>query len=144
MFVQKLSEDERKAVRDMATDCRTAEGGSEQDVEDLIDNKIPESREGKCVGFCMMKQFSMVSDFFAPICWFLLNDWIGKFIIFAFKVKEKSDAPGEFVFCKDCLIQMTNAGIEDEEKRKQVQEIIEACESTANPDRYVFNVFKQI
>lgn len=33
------------------------------------------------------------------------------------------------------MMEMTEASIEDEEKRKKIQEVIEACESVSNPDR---------
>lgn len=44
----------------MTGECKTSSEASDDDVNTIMDGKIPESKQGKCMMTCVMKQFSMV------------------------------------------------------------------------------------
>lgn len=49
-------------MKQMAADCIEKTGATEQDVNDMCDKKLPSTKTGKCLSFCMMHQFNCVSS----------------------------------------------------------------------------------
>jgi metal-dependent amidase/aminoacylase/carboxypeptidase family protein len=46
--------------RDMSQDCKEKEKASDADVETMIQENYPETKEGKCLVACMQEQFGVV------------------------------------------------------------------------------------
>lgn len=60
--VRAMNKEEAKAMfRDMSQDCKETEKATDDDVETMINEKYPESKEGKCLVACMQEQFGVVS-----------------------------------------------------------------------------------
>lgn len=49
--------------RDMSQDCKEKEKATDDDVEKMIEEKYPETKEGKCLVACMQEQFGVVRNF---------------------------------------------------------------------------------
>lgn len=54
-------EDAKEMFRNMSQDCKEQEKASDKDVDTMVDEKYPETREGKCMVACMQEQFGIVS-----------------------------------------------------------------------------------
>lgn len=52
----------QEMFRNMSQDCKEKEKASDADVETMIDEKYPESKEGKCLVACMQEQFGIVDN----------------------------------------------------------------------------------
>lgn len=53
-------EEAKTLFRDMSQDCKESEKASDADVEMMINEKFPESKEGKCLVACMQEKFEIV------------------------------------------------------------------------------------
>ena len=47
--------------RNIAGECRVKEKATEDNIEEIISKKMPESAEGKCMFICLQMQFGVVS-----------------------------------------------------------------------------------
>lgn len=62
MVVKAMDKNEAKDMfRSMSQDCKEQEKANDADVEIMIDEKYPETKEGKCMVACMQEQFGVVS-----------------------------------------------------------------------------------
>lgn len=52
----------RDMFRNMSQECKEQEKATDEDVETMIDEKYPDSKEGKCLIACMQEQFGIVSS----------------------------------------------------------------------------------
>ncbi|KAJ3656263.1 hypothetical protein Zmor_015351 [Zophobas morio] len=52
----------RAKVRKIAEDCVSQENAQMSDLDTIMDLKIPDSHEGKCVLFCTHKKFNVQND----------------------------------------------------------------------------------
>lgn len=55
-------EEAKEMFRGMSSDCKESEKATDADVELMVSEKYPESREGKCLVACMQEQFGIVQD----------------------------------------------------------------------------------
>lgn len=72
----------------MTATCRTSENVSEDDLNSIMDGKLPESKEGRCMVTCVLKQYSLVwkIHFFLSLFFVIdslnsmcgLGDWRGR------------------------------------------------------------------
>lgn len=54
-------EEGKEMIRAMASDCKTESLASDEDVENMIAKKMPETKPAKCLNACMMKLFNIVN-----------------------------------------------------------------------------------
>lgn len=58
-----MSVDERKAKKEaLVEQCKTKEGASDADAKVYLDNEVPTSHGGKCLGACIMETIGIVCD----------------------------------------------------------------------------------
>lgn len=63
MCGQAIDEAEGKEMlKGMAAECKTKEGATDADVDDMVDKKLPSTKPAKCLNACMMEQFGVVCD----------------------------------------------------------------------------------
>lgn len=55
------AEEGKEMIRAMAGECKTEAGASDDDVENMIAKKMPDSKPSKCLNACMMKLFNIVN-----------------------------------------------------------------------------------
>lgn len=55
-------EEAKEMFRNMSQECKEQEKATNDDVETMVNEKYPDSKEGKCLMACMQEQFSIVSD----------------------------------------------------------------------------------
>lgn len=46
--------------RDMSQDCKSNEGASGDDVEEMVTGNLPSTKPGQCLMACMLDQFGIV------------------------------------------------------------------------------------
>lgn len=63
-YFKKISDDDREMFKTMTEDCKKTSKASDADVDNIMDGKIPETQESKCMMTCIMKQFTMVRSIF--------------------------------------------------------------------------------
>jgi hypothetical protein len=49
-------------IKSFSKKCKTDEGASDDDVENLSNGIAPETKEGKCLAACMGKQYGLMKD----------------------------------------------------------------------------------
>lgn len=54
-------EEAKDMFRNMSQECKEKEKATDVDVETMVNEKYPESQEGKCLMACMQEQFGIVS-----------------------------------------------------------------------------------
>jgi len=54
-------EEAKDMFRSMSEECREKEKASKDDVEVMVNEKYPDTKEGKCLMACMQEQFGVVS-----------------------------------------------------------------------------------
>uniref|UniRef100_A0A182VRN5 Odorant-binding protein 13 n=1 Tax=Anopheles minimus TaxID=112268 RepID=A0A182VRN5_9DIPT len=52
-------EQAKEMLRGLASECKTKEGATDDDVERFVNDKMPESRTQKCLAGCMQEQFGI-------------------------------------------------------------------------------------
>lgn len=50
----------KEMLRGMASDCKTKEGASDDEVNGMINKELPTTQSAKCLNACMMEQFGVV------------------------------------------------------------------------------------
>lgn len=61
VMVNAIDKEEAKEMfKNMSQDCKEQEKASDADVDTMINEKYPESKEGKCLIACMQEQFQIV------------------------------------------------------------------------------------
>lgn len=61
-IVMAMDKEEAKDMfRNMSQDCKNQEKAGDPDVETMLNEKYPETKEGKCMVACMQEQFGVVS-----------------------------------------------------------------------------------
>ncbi|XP_058823631.1 general odorant-binding protein 19d-like [Topomyia yanbarensis] len=58
---EEMKERGKEMIRGLAQDCKASEGATDADVEDLVEDKMPETQVQKCFHSCMQQQFG-ISD----------------------------------------------------------------------------------
>lgn len=62
VMVKAMDKEEAKEMfRNMSQDCKDQEKAGDSDVETMVNEKYPETKEGKCMVACMQEQFGVVS-----------------------------------------------------------------------------------
>lgn len=61
----------QQMFRDMSSDCKEKEKATDDDVEKMVQESYPDTKEGKCLVACMLEQFGVVSNF--QLCKFFKN-----------------------------------------------------------------------
>lgn len=54
-------EREREILRQLLTDCKDKEGGSDSDFERMVHEQLPEAQGGKCMLACVYEVIGIVS-----------------------------------------------------------------------------------
>jgi hypothetical protein len=54
-------EEAKDMFRNMSEECREKEKATKEDVEVMVNEQYPESKEGKCLVACMQETFGIVS-----------------------------------------------------------------------------------
>lgn len=63
--VQAISKErEREILRQLLTDCKDKEGGSDSDFERMVHEQLPEAQEGRCMLSCVYEVIGIVSYLF--------------------------------------------------------------------------------
>ncbi|XP_053659862.1 general odorant-binding protein 19d-like [Anopheles marshallii] len=52
-------EQAKDMLRELAAECKTKEGATDDDVDAFVNDKIPDSRTQKCLAGCMQEQFGI-------------------------------------------------------------------------------------
>lgn len=123
VMVSAIDKEEAKEMfRNMSQECKEKEGAGDADVEMMINEKYPETNEGKCLMACMYEQFGVVSR--KPVSVF---EKLSQHEMF--QVKEKK-------FSKEGFMSLAAMAAGDEkEKLKQAEEIADECKSVYHDDR---------
>lgn len=54
-------EEAKEMFRNMSQECKEQEKATDADVETMVNENYPESKEGKCLVACMQETFGIVS-----------------------------------------------------------------------------------
>lgn len=54
-------EEAKDMFRSMSQECKDQEKATDADVETMVNENYPDSKEGKCLVACMQEQFGIVS-----------------------------------------------------------------------------------
>jgi metal-dependent amidase/aminoacylase/carboxypeptidase family protein len=58
-----MDKDEAKEMfRNMSQECKEQEKATDADVETMVNENYPDSKEGKCLVACMQETFGIVSE----------------------------------------------------------------------------------
>lgn len=52
----------KEMMRGMCEECKEKENATDADMDTMLDEKYPETREGKCLVACMQETFGVVSS----------------------------------------------------------------------------------
>lgn len=55
-------EEAKGMFRNMSQECKDQEKASDDDVEEMVNQNYPSSKEGKCLVACMQETFGVVSE----------------------------------------------------------------------------------
>lgn len=58
------NEQRRELEKKIFDECKSAEGGTDDDLNDLIQHEVPETESGKCVLACAHEKLGLVSIFY--------------------------------------------------------------------------------
>ena len=138
-----VKEEAKEMFRNMSQKCKEQEKASDADVETMVNENYPESREGKCLVACMQEKFGIVSWFMQSFINFhqnFITDWRqeiqhGRFYVH--RVNGKSNFLLKFVtkFKTNHIKNSFQAAGDDKKKLEQAEEIAEECKDVAHDDR---------
>lgn len=57
-----MSKEELEMIRPMLEDCQKKEGITDDQLNEMIEKESMDTREAKCMGNCMMKTLTFVSN----------------------------------------------------------------------------------
>lgn len=56
------AEEDLEMMKGLADECKKKEGATDQDIQDMVDKKIPNTTAGKCMMNCLQEQFGIVEN----------------------------------------------------------------------------------
>lgn len=110
-------------------DCRKTNKATDEDMNLVMDGKIPESKEAKCTMTCTMKQFKMVKNM--KMVYFIENS------NFWFESNQADEKDGKLELNVPNLVKMAEANGLSQENCTIVEEVGNKCKSPLVADQWV-------